>query len=168
MNHMAKRLIDGMRREVREQMLLHEPTDRQWLSLNLTPEEKEKAVKLVLYLWSEYRPKNFWAWIWCLAIDGVRPRTRGNKPKWSGIDGDHFELEVDMRRSSLGDKRESISNSIRAVMLATPELYGIVNDNTVETMRQNYYKIQKRIFGIENKGKKGIVSANKSKRSPPK
>ena len=53
-------------------------------------------------------------------------------------------------------------------MLATPELYGIVNDNTVETMRQNYYKIQKRIFGIENKGKKGIVSANKPKRSPPK
>jgi len=165
---MAKRLIDARLRERRELMLAHEPNYPHWLSLNLTPEEKERAVKLALDLWLEYRPRTFWAWIWCLAVDGVRPRTRGNKPKWSGIDGDHFELEVDMRRSSLGDKRESISDSIRAVMLATPELYGIVNDNTVETMRQNYYKIQKRIFGIENKGKKGIVSANKPKRSPPK
>jgi hypothetical protein len=165
---MAKRLIDGQKRVVREQMLLHEPTDPQWLSLNLTPEEKESAVKLVLYLWLEYRPKNLWAWIWCLAIDSVRPRKRGNKPKWSGLDGDHFELEVDMRRMSLGDKRESISDSIRAVMLATPEHYGTVNDNTVETMRQNFYKIQRRIFGTENKKKKGIVSANKPKHSPPK
>jgi hypothetical protein len=165
---MAKRLVDGQRRQIREQMFLHEPTNPQWLSLNLTPEEKERAVKLVLYLWLEYLPKNFWAWIWCLAIDGVRPRKRGNKPKWSGIDGDHFELEVDTYRWSLGDKRESISDSIRAVMMANPGLYGIVNDNTVETMRQNYYKIQRRIFGTENKRKKGIVSAMKSKRASPK
>jgi hypothetical protein len=158
---MAMRLIDVRLRERRELMLAHEPDYPQWLSLNLTPKEKERAVKLALDLWLEYRPRTFWAWIWCLAIDRVRPRKRGNKPKWSGIDGDHFELEVDMHRSALGEKRESISDSIRAVMLATPEHYGTVNDNTVETMRQNYYKIQRRIFGTENKRKKGTVSANK-------
>ena len=158
---MAKRLIDVLLRERQELMLAHEPDYPQWLSLNLTPMEKERAVKLALDLWLEYRPRTFWAWIWCLAIDGARPRKRGNKPKWSGIDGDHFELEVDMHRSALGEKRESISDSIRAVMLATPEHYGTINDNTVETMRQNYYKIQRRIFGTENKRKKGTVSANK-------
>jgi hypothetical protein len=59
-DHMAKRLVDRQKQEIREQMFLHEPTDPQWLSLNLTPEEKEKAVNLVLYLWLEYLPKNFW------------------------------------------------------------------------------------------------------------
>jgi hypothetical protein len=141
-------------------MLVHEPDHPQWLSLGLTPDEKERAIKLALDLWLEYRPRTFWEWIWCLAVDGVRPRKRGNKPKWSGIDGDYFEAEVEIHRMKLGDKKESIADSIRAVMLGSPEHYGIVNDATVETMRQNYYKIQGRIWGAENRKKR--------KSTPPK
>ena len=53
----------------------------------------------------------------------------------------------------LGKKEKVFPILIRAVMLATPEHYGTVNDNTVETMRQNYHKIQRRIFGTESKRK---------------
>jgi hypothetical protein len=169
-NHMAKRLIDGQRRLMREFMLRHEPNHILWLNLELTSEEREQAVKRALYLWEELRPKNPWGLVWCLAIDRVRPRKRGNKPKWSGDEGEHFELEVDFRRMYVEDqgKKESISDSIRAVMLGSREHYGLVNDSTVETMRQNYYKIRRSIFGPENKRKKGTVSVIKPKRSSPK
>jgi hypothetical protein len=159
---MAKRLIDGQRRLMREFMLRHEPNHASWLRLELTSEEREQAVKWALYLWEELRPKNAWGLVWALAVDAVRPRKRGNKPKWSGDEGEHFELEVDFRRMYVEGqgKKESISDSIRAVMLSSPKHYGLVNDSTVETMRQNYYKIQGRIWGAENRKKR--------KSTPPK
>jgi hypothetical protein len=133
---------------VREKMLAHEPWVPRWQQFKLTAAEKERAIKFVFEFKEEWGLQldkdNFWQWIWYLSIDAIRPRKRGRKPKWSGIDGIGFVLAVDERRADIAAKKgkESLEKSIRAIMLSSPEHYGNVNDTTVETMRQNYFKFQ--------------------------
>jgi hypothetical protein len=107
----------------------------------LTQRETERLERSVREALDEYPAAKWWELLWCLTIDAVRPRRKGRKPKWFGVDGLLFAAEVEARMARMGLERTSkkgLANGVAALRSASPARYGGYSE---ERLRKLYYDV---------------------------
>jgi hypothetical protein len=118
---------------VRE-MLAHLPP-----RLVLSAEEREKMGGFVAGVLDEFPDATWSDLLWLFAVDAVRPRARGRKAKWAGVEGVLFVVQVDVVLESRGWRRSSKKGLLKAIAIvqkSAPQHYGKL---TANALRAGYY-----------------------------
>lgn len=121
--------------EMTDQMLELSPS---WL--RLTPAELSRVADMVEELLIEHPAATPAELLWCLAAQSVRPRKRGQKPKWQGPIGIALvgEVEATMALHGLNRTNEKgLRRAIAIVKTSAPARYGAYSE---ERLRKAYYE----------------------------
>jgi hypothetical protein len=106
--------------------------------LNLTDEERDEALRVLLRVFTEEPIETWRELAWCVAVDAGRKRKPGRKAKWTGQDGVMLVVEVNLRlmAKGRGDDR-AVGDVIEELRKAAPARYGAFSK---DTLRKAYYK----------------------------
>jgi hypothetical protein len=124
-------------RELMGQMLAHLPpwlplSDGEWQQVTAFVEDALNEFPYAV--WSEL--------LWCFAIHGVRPRTRGRKAKWAtSSDGIFFADDVELLLEAKGLNRsrgKGLRQVINILRERAPQRFGKYSE---ERLRKVYYEI---------------------------
>lgn len=112
--------------------------------LGLTPAQIDDAKAFASRVADEYPATSIDELLWCLLVEATRPRTRGRKPKWLGIDGlmlvSAVHVELRARAASTRD-RKAVRQAIGRVRAQEPQRYKAYSE---ERLRDAYYQARRR------------------------
>jgi hypothetical protein len=140
----AHELLSGNVKNPKQYGMLQEPPA--WLGL--TPRDKRRAKELLGRIVEEYAPTCVRDLVWVLLVDAVRPRTRGRKPKWLGMEGVVFVGVVEVVLNENGwkrSRRKELRWAIDAVRKSAPDSYGRY---TEDRLRAAYYDALPRYMAV--------------------
>lgn len=106
----------------------------------LLPEEKHRAAELIKCMLVEFPGATPTELLWTLGADAFRPRSRGRKPKWTGVEGANLFDLVEAGLKAMGLRRDGekgLRRVIAEIRARLPELYGKYSE---ERLRKAYYE----------------------------
>ncbi len=104
------------------EMLAHLPP---WLVLS--SEERKQLEEFAAGVLDEFPDATWSDLLWCFAVGAVRPRARGRKAKWAGVEGMLFVTDVEFTLKAKGWRRDGEKGLRRAIAVLRelePQRYG--------------------------------------------